>query len=358
MISLSKRCAALLLPLLMLASALVAPPADAKAMRKFGHTMAIAARLNGDNHEGTPRQRMQQVQAVGKAMMIRLDEILEAQKAKGLLDQKEYAFRKQYYAQASKELDRRIERMYFRRGMLNKAARCLEGVIDKAKGEVRRSIKFVIRPLPIGGRCKEFIARQGSNFLVERQTILVRYRAVTSGVSLASKGVNAEIEFFRHLGEQLERKPRLANAEQCKRNMERCFKACEEIRADCIRLNCQGGGYSGCALDCGGCRGRTCSYAFSENWCTLEPSFMGCASSLMSGYLGKVSSCVSTFATTKVRTEDRMPPQTKCLTKANTYFDEGFRDCMEKSCRSHCEGSGGDVTPFNQCRCRDESEGE
>lgn len=344
-----------MLLLLMLSFAL-APAADAKGMRRFGHTMAIAARLNGDNHEGTPRQRMQRSQASGELMMIRLNQILEAQKALDIVDQTEYEFRKQYYAQTGKELDRRIERMYFRRGVLNKAARCLEGVIDEAKGEVRRGIKFVIRPLPIGGRCKEFIARQGSNFLVERQTILVRYRAVTSTVSMVSKGVNAEIEFFRDLGQELEHKPRLANAEQCKSNMDRCLKTCEEIRADCIRLNCKEGGYSGCAVDCGGCRGRTCTYAFSENWCTLEPSFMGCASGLASGYLGKVSSCVRTFATTKGRSEDRMPPQTECLKKAATYFDEGFRDCMEQSCKAHCEGLKAEVTPFNQCTCRHESE--
>jgi hypothetical protein len=351
MIPLPKTRAVLLLLLLTLASAWVAPQADAKGMRKFGHTIAIAARLNGDNHEGTPRQRMERSQASGELMMERLDEILEAQKALGVIDLKEYEFRKQYYAKASKELDRRIERMYFRRGVLNKAARCLEGVIDKTKGEVRRGIKFVIRPLPIGGRCKEFIARQGSNFLVERQTILVRYRAVVSTVSTVSKGVNAEVEFFRDLGRELERKPRLSNAEQCKSNMERCLKTCEEIRADCIRLNCKDGGYSGCAVDCGGCRGRTCTYAFSEDWCTLEAGFMGCASGLAGGYLGKVSSCVSTFATTKGRSEDRIPPQTECLKKAAAYFDEGFRDCMEQSCEAHCEGLRAEVTPFNQCVC-------
>lgn len=348
-----------LLPLLLAqAPGFVTPAAEAKGMRRFGHTMAIAARLNGDNHEGTPRQRMERSQVSGELMMIRLNQILDAQKTLDLIDQTEYAFRKQYYAQASKELDRRIERMYFRRGVLNQAARCLEGVLDEVKSEVRRGIKFVIRPLPIGGRCKEFIARQGSSFLVERQTIIVRYRAVTSTVSMASKGVHAQIDFFHDLGRSLERKPRLAEADECKRNMERCLKTCEEIRADCIRLNCKDGGYSGCAVDCGGCRGRTCTYAFSENWCTLEPGFMGCASGLVSGYLGKVSSCVRTFSTTKGRSEDRIPPQTECLNKAAARFDEGFRDCMEQSCKAHCQGLKAEITPFNQCVCRHESEPE
>jgi hypothetical protein len=354
----AKALAVFLLLALVSASTLAPPAAEAKGMRKFGHTIAIAARLNADDHEGTPRQRMAQVQTVGKLMMDRLGQILEAQKQLDLIDQQEYDFRRKYYAQAGKELNKRIERMYFRRGVLNKAARTLEGVIDKATGEVRRGIKFVIRPLPGDRRLKEAIARLGASFLVERQMVVVRYRATSSAVSLASKGVNAQADFFNDLARKLKAQPRLANAEQCKSYMERCLKTCEEIRADCIRLNCKAPGYSGCAVDCGGCRGRTCTYAFDQNWCNLEPGFIGCASGLASGYLGKVSSCVKTFATTKGRSEDRIPPQTECLNKAATFFDNGFRDCMEQSCKAHCKGSKAEITPFNQCVCRHESEPE
>ncbi len=210
--------------------------------RHLGHTLATAARLMADNQTGSVNERENNVLKAANKIMEELEAENEVNREKASAA---YDYNKKRYEKVRSELPNRIHRMYYRRGLLNKAARCLEGVVTLVKGEIRHKIKMVLKPLPIGGKCKEAISRFGSEFIVEGHRSVKNFRVLKRSLHETDKVVKAEVDFFKDLSKKLQHMPKRETAEKVKQLNEKCLEACLKIKAECTRKNCKDKGYSG-----------------------------------------------------------------------------------------------------------------